>query len=53
VRLLALTVLILLAAPPAQAHPLAPSLLELRERGDGRVDIGWKTPLVRPRGTAS
>jgi hydrogenase/urease accessory protein HupE len=27
-------------------------LLELRELGDGRVEVGWKTPLVRPRGAA-
>jgi hydrogenase/urease accessory protein HupE len=35
----------------ARSHPLAPALLEVRERGDGRIDVGWKTPLLRPRGT--
>lgn len=30
------------------AHPLAPGLLELRETGDGRVAVGWKTPLAVP-----
>ena len=34
------------------AHPLAPVLLELREVGDGRVAVAWKTPLLRPRGTS-
>jgi hydrogenase/urease accessory protein HupE len=34
------------------AHPLAPALLELHELGDGRVDVAWKTPLLRPRGPA-
>ncbi len=34
------------------AHPLAPVLLELRELGDGRVAVAWKTPLLHPRGTA-
>lgn len=48
----ALIVLVLAGAPAVLAHPLAPSLLEVRERGDGRVDVGWKTPLVRPRGTS-
>ncbi len=36
-------------AAAAQAHPLAPSLLELRE-GPGGVAVTWKTPLLRPRG---
>jgi hydrogenase/urease accessory protein HupE len=39
----------LLAAAPAAAHPLAPSLLELRERAGGRVDVRFRTPrLQRP-----
>ena len=37
-------------APPVLAHPLAPCVLELRETAGGQVDVGWKTPLVRPRG---
>ncbi len=34
-----------LAAQTASAHPLAPALLELRERADGRVDVRFKTSL--------
>ena len=45
-------VLVLAAAGAAGAHPLAPSLLDLHERGDGLVDVGWKTPLVQPRASA-
>jgi hydrogenase/urease accessory protein HupE len=45
----ALAVLVLLA-PGARAHPLAPCVLEVRELGDGRAEVGWKTPLTRPRG---
>lgn len=36
-------------APCARAHPLAPSLLELRESAGG-IDVLWKTPLVRVTG---
>ena len=36
---------LLLASPSANAHPLAPALLNLQERGDGRVEIAWKRPL--------
>jgi hydrogenase/urease accessory protein HupE len=43
----------LAAASAAHAHPLAPSLLELREAGGGRVEVAWKTPLFVPRGAAS
>jgi len=39
-------------AVPAHAHPLAPALLELRERGGGAVDVSLRTPLVRANGTA-
>jgi hydrogenase/urease accessory protein HupE len=38
------------AALPAAAHRLAPSLLEIRERGAGRIEVFWKTPLQRPVG---
>jgi hypothetical protein len=34
----------------AQAHALAPSLLELRELSPGQIDLRWKTPLIAPRG---
>jgi HupE / UreJ protein len=29
-----------------EAHMLAPSLLEVREIGDGRFEVEWRTPLV-------
>jgi len=34
-------------AATAQAHPLAPALLELRELGTGRVEVAFKTPAAR------
>ena len=34
----------------ASAHRLAPALLELIERGDGRVDVRFKLPLEQPTG---
>src|SRR2546427_218444 len=40
----------LLVATAVRAHPLAPCVLEMRETGGGQVDVGWKTPLLRPRG---
>jgi hydrogenase/urease accessory protein HupE len=42
---------LLLAATRALAHPLAPSVLELRETGGGRVAVAWKTPLLRAIGS--
>ncbi len=42
---------LLLGAGPARAHPLAPALLELREHGDGRVEVKFKTPSKRLPGT--
>ena len=52
-RLVALRALValVLGAVPARAHPLAPALLELRERGGGRVEVKFKTPAVAVRGT--
>jgi len=38
------------AARPAAAHPLAPSLLELRQAEDGRFAVRWKTSAYRPTG---
>jgi hypothetical protein len=35
----------------ALAHPLAPSLLELRESGEGQVAMSWRTPRVRVAGS--
>ncbi len=43
-------VLLVLTATAASAHPLAPCVLELRESDSGQVAVGWKTPLLRPRG---
>ena len=43
-------VLLVLTATIASAHPLAPCVLELREAASGQVAVGWKTPLLRPRG---
>ena len=53
VRLVALLagVSLLVGAGGALAHPLAPSLLELREQGDGRVEVKFKTPAKRLPGT--
>jgi len=34
----------------AAAHPLAPSLLDVREAGGGRVEVTWKTPRLRVPG---
>jgi len=42
--------LLLLASAPALAHPLAPTLLELRELGDGRVAVSWKASLLQVPG---
>jgi len=37
-------------AAAAAAHPLAPSLLDVREAEGGRVEVAWKTPLLQPSG---
>jgi hydrogenase/urease accessory protein HupE len=37
----------ILLAGTATAHPLAPSLLEVRELGNGELDVRWKTPFAR------
>lgn len=42
--------LALAGAGAAAAHPLAPALLEIRESPDGRAEVTWKQPRVRPRG---
>ena len=41
-----LLLLALVGATTANAHMLAPSLLEVRELGDGRVDVEWRPPIV-------
>ncbi|MFQ5417188.1 MAG: HupE/UreJ family protein [Myxococcota bacterium] len=38
-------------AAPAAAHPLAPSLFEVREREGGRIEVTWKASLLQPRGS--
>ncbi|MEW6268994.1 MAG: HupE/UreJ family protein [Thermodesulfobacteriota bacterium] len=40
-----------LAAVDAAAHPLAPSLLELRETAPGTFAVRWKTSALRPTGS--
>ncbi|HVP29209.1 MAG TPA: HupE/UreJ family protein [Myxococcota bacterium] len=40
------------AAASARAHPLAPSLLELREGDGSEVALVWRTPRVAKRGEA-
>ncbi len=44
---------LLLAVPPrvVEAHPLAPSLLELTEGRGGRVEVLFKTPSLAPAGS--
>lgn len=41
---------LLAGARPASAHPLAPSLLELRETEPGRFAVTWRRPLLLPVG---
>lgn len=48
----AVVLLCVLASVTAGAHPLAPGLLDVHELGDGRVAVGWKTPLAVPRDVA-
>jgi hydrogenase/urease accessory protein HupE len=38
-------------AAPVAAHPLAPSLFDIRERNDGLLDVVWKASLLQPRGS--
>ncbi|HXJ33230.1 MAG TPA: HupE/UreJ family protein [Candidatus Eisenbacteria bacterium] len=45
-RTLAVAVLSVALAGGASAHPLAPSLLEVRELGAGRVGVRWKVPVL-------
>lgn len=40
-----------LAATPSAAHPLAPALLELKERVDGQVEILWKRSSLKVPGS--
>ena len=45
-----LTILVIGSVSGASAHPLAPSLLEIRELPDRPTEVIWKTPLRRPTG---
>jgi len=47
---LLLPLLLVLGARPATAHPLDPSLLEIRELGGGEVEILWREPSSAPIG---
>lgn len=51
-RILAMVMAFALWPRSGAAHPLAPLLLEVREEGGGRMDVGWKTPTLMPLGTA-
>jgi hydrogenase/urease accessory protein HupE len=42
---------VLAGAQELQAHPLAPSLLELTEASGGKVEVRWKVPALRVRGS--
>ena len=42
---------VLCGAALASAHPLAPSLLDIRVQADGSAEILFKTPALRPSGT--
>lgn len=46
VSCLAAAVWLLAGAGPAAAHALDPSLLELRELGNGAIEVTWRTPVV-------
>jgi hydrogenase/urease accessory protein HupE len=46
-----LAIVLGLVGAPALAHPLAPSLLDLRESAGGRVEVAWKTTLFRAPGS--
>lgn len=51
-RLLALAVVAVLApGRVVRAHPLAPSLLEVREHAAGMLTVRWKTPSTRVPGS--
>ena len=42
--------LVWLAPFVAQAHPLAPTLLEVTEREPGHLEVQWKEPVTTPAG---
>jgi hydrogenase/urease accessory protein HupE len=49
-RLALVAALWMLAPAAATAHRLAPALLELVERGEGRVEVRFKLPIEQPTG---
>ena len=51
VRAFLASAVIALVASTAQAHRLAPALLELVETQSGRFEMLWKTPLQQPVGS--
>ena len=48
----ALALAAFLATGSALAHPLAPSLLDVRLAADGTAEVTFKTPSMRPTGTS-
>jgi len=46
-----LLLLLLAWCQPLSAHPLAPSMLEVTELGDGQLGVMWKTPLKSAPGS--
>ena len=52
-RILTLCVFALAFFPlPVEGHRLAPSLLEIREIAPNRISLLWRTPVLRPSGSA-
>lgn len=50
-RLVTVAGLVFASVEAVEAHPLSPSLLEIRQMKDGTAEISWTTPALRPRGT--
>jgi hypothetical protein len=46
-----LVIALVLGAGAARAHPLAPSLLDVRLEAEGRAAVLFKTPALRPAGS--
>jgi len=47
----ALLLVVTLTPGPGEGHPLAPALLQIRERADGKAEISWKTSILQVRGS--
>lgn len=52
-RIAASAAALLAAVPAAEAHPLAPALLELEEGAGGRVSVTWKQSRLTSGGAAA